>query len=374
MKVITIGRSDENNDIVVNDDKVSRNHLQMVMDDQGNFSVLDLNSTNGTFVNGQRITGEVSLKVTDELRIGNTVLPWQSYFGKQQEQGINTPEPPQVLIPQSPTSPRRDMSNQSPKRRLIYVIIGAVALLLVGGGIVWKIYKDKHKEGGEISSEVLEQDAMNGQNDSLDDAKKKLKYEENMRKAAEEDAADSWKKWEDADAEAKKWEEAARKSQSEKDKEIARLRREKADELKKAAEKAQRDLDALNKKHQQELRDKDAEIKKANTAKEASDKALELTNRMQEELNKWNEDKAFEFCKKQNGWNCANKKEAKNVITKKFRDLDNASKEQKIKEMKGFNSKEKGGEEKKTTQKQKKTGTSSESQPASPESQPTPNN
>ena len=244
------------------------------------------------------------------------------------------------------------MSNQSPKRRLIYVIIGAVALLLVGGGIVWKIYKDKHKEGGEISSEVLEQDAMNGQNDSLDDAKKKLKYEENMRKAAEEDAADSWKKWEDADAEAKKWEEAARKSQSEKDKEIARLRREKADELKKAAEKAQRDLDALNKKHQQELRDKDAEIKKANTAKEASDKALELTNRMQEELNKWNEDKAFEFCKKQNGWNCANKKEAKNVITKKFRDLDNASKEQKIKEMKGFNSKEKGGEEKKTTQKQ----------------------
>ena len=203
MKVITIGRSDENNDIVVNDDKVSRNHLQMVMDDQGNFSVLDLNSTNGTFVNGLRITGEVSLKVTDELRIGNTVLPWQSYFGKQQEQGINTPEPPQVLIPQSSTTPRRDMSNQSPKSRLIYVIIGAVALLLVGGGIVWKIYKDKHKEGGEISSEVLEQDAMNGQNDSLDDAKKKLKYEENMRKAAEEDAADSWKKWEDADAEAK---------------------------------------------------------------------------------------------------------------------------------------------------------------------------
>lgn len=374
MKVITIGRSDENNDIVVNDDKVSRNHLQMVMDDQGNFSVLDLNSTNGTFVNGQRITGEVSLKVTDELRIGNTVLPWQSYFGKQQEQGINTPEPPQVLIPQSSTTPRRDMSNQSPKRRLIYVIIGAVALLLVGGGVVWKIYKDKHKEGGEISSEVLEQDAMNGQNDSLDDAKKKLKYEENMRKAAEEDAADSWKKWEDADAEAKKWEEAARKSQSEKDKEIARLRREKADELKKAAEKAQRDLDALNKKYQQELRDKDAEIKKANTAKEASDKALELTNRMQEELNKWDEEKAFAFCKKQNGWNCTNKKDAKNVIAKKFRDLDNASKEQKIKEMKGFNSKEKGAEEKKTNQKQKKTQSTSESQPASPESQPTPNN
>ena len=32
MKVITIGRSKEHNDIVVNDEKVSRNHLQMVKD------------------------------------------------------------------------------------------------------------------------------------------------------------------------------------------------------------------------------------------------------------------------------------------------------------------------------------------------------
>ena len=81
MKVITIGRSIERNDVVVNDEKVSRNHLQLIVDDQGDFSVVDLNSTNGTFVNGHRITGETKLKVTDELRIGNTVLPWQSYFG-----------------------------------------------------------------------------------------------------------------------------------------------------------------------------------------------------------------------------------------------------------------------------------------------------
>ena len=78
MKVITIGRSTENNDIVVNDEKVSRNHLQMVMDDNGNYSVVDLGSTNGTYVNGRRISGEVRLQPNDEVRIGQTVLPWSA--------------------------------------------------------------------------------------------------------------------------------------------------------------------------------------------------------------------------------------------------------------------------------------------------------
>lgn len=368
MKVITIGRSDENNDIVVNDDKVSRNHLQMVMDDQGNFSVLDLNSTNGTFVNGQRITGEVSLKGTDELRIGNTILPWQSYFVKQPKYGINAPEPSQVSIPQPPITPHQDMSNLSPKRKLIYVVIGAVALLLVGSGIVWKVYKDKHKEGDEVYSEVLDHNTMNGQNDSFDDAKEKLKYEENMRKAAEEDAADSWKKWENADAEAKKWEETARKSQSEKDIEIARVRREKADELKKAAEKAQRDLDALNKKYQQELKEKDSQIEKAQTDQKYTQKSLDLTNQMQDILNRWDDNQAAAFCDIQTPkWAYASKKGAKNIIAKKFRNLDNSAKEQKIREMKRFKSKEK--EDNKESLKQGKNESAPDPQPTPTEKQ-----
>lgn len=43
MKVITIGRSSDNN-IVINDAKVSRTHLQLVQNDSGICSVVDLNS------------------------------------------------------------------------------------------------------------------------------------------------------------------------------------------------------------------------------------------------------------------------------------------------------------------------------------------
>jgi hypothetical protein len=79
MKVITIGR-DSSNEVVINDDKVSRNHLQIIQDDLGNFRLADFGSINGTFVNGNKVSGEVSLNPDDSLRIGDTTLPWKDYF------------------------------------------------------------------------------------------------------------------------------------------------------------------------------------------------------------------------------------------------------------------------------------------------------
>jgi hypothetical protein len=79
MEVITIGRSPENN-VVIGDPNVSRRHLQIIRDDYGNFRVKDLDSYNGVFVNGRRISGEVFLNPSDVIQIGNTVIPWISYF------------------------------------------------------------------------------------------------------------------------------------------------------------------------------------------------------------------------------------------------------------------------------------------------------
>jgi len=51
---ITIGRA-EGNDIVINDGSVSSKHAEMVAE-HGNYRVTDLDSTNGTRVNGEKIT------------------------------------------------------------------------------------------------------------------------------------------------------------------------------------------------------------------------------------------------------------------------------------------------------------------------------
>ena len=54
--VLTIGR-EAGNAIVINDAEVSRKHTQFVFQG-GKYIVTDLGSTNGTFVNGQRLTGQ----------------------------------------------------------------------------------------------------------------------------------------------------------------------------------------------------------------------------------------------------------------------------------------------------------------------------
>ncbi len=68
----TLGR-ERINSIVLRDTKVSRRHAEIRRQD-GSFVLQDLNSQNGTFVNGQRISTAVALQPGDEIRIGDTVL------------------------------------------------------------------------------------------------------------------------------------------------------------------------------------------------------------------------------------------------------------------------------------------------------------
>ena len=79
MRVITIGRSNEN-EVVITDPYASLHHLQIIQHDDGHFTLSDFGSTNGTYVNGQKIGGEIPLNDMDIVRIGNTTIPWRMYF------------------------------------------------------------------------------------------------------------------------------------------------------------------------------------------------------------------------------------------------------------------------------------------------------
>ena len=79
MKSITIGRGSEN-DVVVPDDCASRKHCQIIQDNDGRFRLIDFRTPNGTYVNGVKRHGEISLNETDRVKIGNSTVPWFSYF------------------------------------------------------------------------------------------------------------------------------------------------------------------------------------------------------------------------------------------------------------------------------------------------------
>ena len=66
----TIGR--EECEIVLPDPEVSRRHALIRLLDAG-LAIEDLSSLNGTWINGERITGVRPLAAGDSLRFGNTV-------------------------------------------------------------------------------------------------------------------------------------------------------------------------------------------------------------------------------------------------------------------------------------------------------------
>ncbi|MCC6333934.1 MAG: Flp pilus assembly complex ATPase component TadA [Myxococcales bacterium] len=69
---VTIGRL-AGNDIVLNKGNVSKYHTKLVLKD-GKYIVVDLKSTNGTFVNGKKIAAPQVVKPTDKIYIGDYIL------------------------------------------------------------------------------------------------------------------------------------------------------------------------------------------------------------------------------------------------------------------------------------------------------------
>ena len=70
--VIMIGRGADCQ-LILDDDYVSTRHARVVSTPNGIY-VEDLGSTNGTYVNGQRITAPTTITLADTVRIGKTML------------------------------------------------------------------------------------------------------------------------------------------------------------------------------------------------------------------------------------------------------------------------------------------------------------
>ena len=85
MKVVKIGRSDENDIVLKNDLNISRNHAEIFQDDEGNIFLTDLESANGCFVNGKKVNGSLLLNTNDIVKLGTTVLPWKDYIEKKND-------------------------------------------------------------------------------------------------------------------------------------------------------------------------------------------------------------------------------------------------------------------------------------------------
>ncbi len=99
------------NEIVINDSEVSRRHARLVLD-AGRYVLEDLGSTNGSFVNGQRLMGPHVLSIGEVINFGeNVVLTFES----AQYDPDATVVGGQELFPPAPAAPpAQQYASQNP--------------------------------------------------------------------------------------------------------------------------------------------------------------------------------------------------------------------------------------------------------------------
>jgi predicted component of type VI protein secretion system len=140
---LTIGR-DSANEIVINDAEVSRRHARLTFQG-GKYVLEDLGSTNGTFVNGQRLAGPRVLKAGEVVSFGEKIVlvfeattfdagatvisPRAAAAVPSVQRPLTPPPPPMDYAGSVPASPSPIVSTGTTIRRPSYVPI------LVGVGV-----------------------------------------------------------------------------------------------------------------------------------------------------------------------------------------------------------------------------------------------
>jgi len=144
---LNIGR-DSSNEIVINDAEVSRRHARLTFQG-GKYVLEDLGSTNGTFVNGQRLAGPRVLKAGEVVSFGEQIVlvfevttndpgatmvsPRAAAVPSASRPATPPPPPPADYVGSVPAGPVSSESEPLPstKRTNILPIIIGVAVFLI---------------------------------------------------------------------------------------------------------------------------------------------------------------------------------------------------------------------------------------------------
>lgn len=97
--VVTLGR-DKNSDIVLKDLMASRNHAMIRRLGKNDYYLIDSGSSNGSYVNKQRVSAPKLLKAGDVISIGNIELVFEQI--KQRDEAMDTWSMQETMISDTP--------------------------------------------------------------------------------------------------------------------------------------------------------------------------------------------------------------------------------------------------------------------------------
>jgi serine protease Do len=143
---VLVGRGDDC-DLVLADDKASRHHARLTATAEGTVTVEDLGSTNGTFVDGSRITGPTPLEPGVELVVGDTRLGLA---------GADTVPVPVSATPSPTTFERITLRRSARHARLLAIAAAAilVAAVVVVVLLVTGVFDDDQPTVPEVIAQM----------------------------------------------------------------------------------------------------------------------------------------------------------------------------------------------------------------------------
>ena len=125
-QLIKVGSAADNN-IVLKEEGISRYHAEFFLDEEGNVFITDMNSTNGTFVNGKKVNGSQQLHKSDEVDLADVSVEWGLFFS----------DASMLKDTKIKTKKRRaDKSKSTPKKRPVVLWALFIALAFVVSGFV----------------------------------------------------------------------------------------------------------------------------------------------------------------------------------------------------------------------------------------------
>lgn len=148
---LTIGR-DSSNGVAINDAEVSRKHSRLMFQG-GKYVIDDLGSTNGTFVNGQRLAGPVVLKAGDVVSLGEQIVLMYDAISADAGATVMSRKPassaPPVQSYAPPPAPAYSSAPQaaSGKRNIMPIIIGGGVFLFICLCVALFLYVDADPTG-----------------------------------------------------------------------------------------------------------------------------------------------------------------------------------------------------------------------------------
>jgi hypothetical protein len=167
---VTVGREVNDGVGLPEDDNVSRLHAVLQRYPTG-WAIRDLGSTNGTYVNGQKIVGERALRAGDKIRVGRSRLVVRASPSEPSRRTVTERPPPNLTRRErdilvalcwpllhgdafAPPAPVRDIAES------LHVSVGAVKTHLSNLYDKFELYETGRDRRGELAREAINRHAV----------------------------------------------------------------------------------------------------------------------------------------------------------------------------------------------------------------------